>query len=322
MFDNRFVIYYNVDIFFLLRKAENMKKIYGLRYDLMFKKIFTQKELLKSFMKDIFHGLFWYSNKELTKENKNLRYGISDLIIEDKTRIMIIEIQNTDLKNLSERVKTYISGFYARQNPGKDYKKIKPVEAYLILNYKEGRPKLLKEYEQLEKTINEQFGNLSKIKIWNIREALKTYGSIDYHYARLFNLDELSKSKSKMVLKKLEKNFGIIIKEINKYNMDLSTYQRLVEIEKMEMSFELATSMIKHDAEEKGIRIGEKRGEKRGEKLGEAKGVLKNQVKIAKNMLLEGMSIEQILRITGMTRKQFELEFNKNKVSKENIMSG
>lgn len=271
--------------------------MYGLRYDLTFKKIYTKKELLKKLMKDVFHehiGSFWYSNKELTKENKNLRYGISDIVIETQKRIMIIEIQNIDLKNLSERTKSYISGFYARQNPGKDYKKIKPVEAYLILNYKEGKPNVLKEYEELEKTIGEQFGNLSKIKIWNIREALKKQGSIDYDYARLFNLDEFEKRKSKRILKELEKRFAIIVKEIKKYNMDLSTYQKLEEIEKMEMSFELATSMIRHDAEEKGI--------------------LKNQIKIAKNMLAEGMNKEQILRITGMTKEQFDLQFNTNKV--------
>lgn len=155
--------------------------------------------------------------------------------------------------------------------------------------------------------MDEQFGNLSKIKIWNIKEALKEYGSIDYDYARLFNLDKFEKYKSKKILTELETKFETIITEIKKYNMNLSTYRRLEEIEKMEMSFELATSMIKHDAEEKGIKIGE------------AKGILKNQIETAHLMLAEGMSVEQILKFTKLTREQLNQEFNKNKVFNETI---
>ena len=65
-------------------------KIYGLRYDTIFKNIFHNKKCLKQFFKEVFKEnleSFWYVDKEQSKENKNLRYRVSDLVIETEKRI-------------------------------------------------------------------------------------------------------------------------------------------------------------------------------------------------------------------------------------------
>lgn len=142
--------------------------MYGLRYDTLFKNVFQDKQYLKQFMKDIFKEEledFWYLDKELSKENKNLRYRVSDLVIETEKRIIIVELQNENLENIEPRSKMYVSGFYVRQNPGEFYENVKPVELYLILNYPFQAPDILKEYEEIDRKCDEQFGNLSKIKI-------------------------------------------------------------------------------------------------------------------------------------------------------------
>ena len=280
-------------------------KIYGLRYDTIFKNMFQKKEYLKQFFKDVFQENledFWYIDKELSKENKNLRYRISDLVIKTEKRIIIVELQNKNLENIEPRSKMYISGFYMRQNPGKFYEHVKPVELYLILNYPYQSPEVLKEYEEINRNRDEQFGNLSKIKIWNIYEALKKRNGIDYDYARIFNLDRLGKKVVTKTLLELEekKTFQSFIKNIKCYNMDYKIYQKLKEEESMEMSFEQATSMIKYHAEQ--------RGEKRGKK----EGIMVGKLETAFSMLKKGIDLPFIKEITGLTDSQIKEYAMKN----------
>ena len=211
-------------------KGYKNKKIYGLRYDTIFKNVFHNKQYLKQFFKNIFKENleeFWYIDKELSKENKNLRYRVSDLVIETKERIIIIELQNKNLENIEPRSKMYVSGFYARQNPGEFYEKVKPVELYLILNYPYQTPNVLKSYEEIDRKYEEQFGNLSKIKIWNMYEALKRKKGIDYDYARLFNLDLLKEANIMLNELKKKKELQGFINKIEYYNLDYETYKKL-----------------------------------------------------------------------------------------------
>lgn len=153
-----------------------MHRLYGMRYDPLFKNIFFKKENFKQLMKDLFHEnveKFHYEKQELPKGNVNLQSGVCDMVMKSRKRILLLEVQNKDLKNLIERVKYYSSEFYANQDPGRDYKKLLPVEVYLIINFSFGKKQILKEYEEFERTLQEQLGNVSKIKIWNIKEALK-----------------------------------------------------------------------------------------------------------------------------------------------------
>jgi len=247
-------------------------------------------------MRDVFHEKiddFWYKDKELSKENINLRYGVCDMVIETPTKIILIEVQNKNLGNLVPRLKMYTSRFYTEQNSGKDYKEMKPVEAYIILNYEEGIPAVLKEFEEYDKKIDEQFGNLSKIKIWNIAEAIKKRETIDYDYAKIARLDSYEIEEGKKILEKYkqDKRFKKIAKEIEIYNMDIETYKALKEVENMEMSFELATSMIRHEAEDKGK--------------------LEGKLEDVKNMLTLGIDISTITKITGLNESQI-MDYQKN----------
>ena len=104
------------------------KKLYGLKHDLNFKNIFSTKRNLILFLSDSFQEKiddFWYADKEYKKENKNLRYGISDIIIETKEERILIEMQNKDLKNLESRITMYFSNHYSSQDPGKNYENVR-----------------------------------------------------------------------------------------------------------------------------------------------------------------------------------------------------
>lgn len=87
-------------------------KIYGLSNDYLFKKIFSNKNFLIMFMSDVFNTIlpsFYYINKELIKENKNLSYGVCDFILETETELIFIEIQNQKKKRFEERCMAYLS---------------------------------------------------------------------------------------------------------------------------------------------------------------------------------------------------------------------
>lgn len=279
-------------------KKSSVQKMYGLRYDTLFKNVFQKEEYLKQFLQDIFQEAledFWYIDKEFSKENKNLRYRVSDLVIETEKRIMIIELQNENLENIEPRSKMYVSGFYTRQNPGEMYEDIKPVELYLILNYPYQTPDVLKEYEEMNEKYGEKFGNLSKIKIWNLYEALKKKKGKDYDYARIFNLDGLgsiNQQKEILELLKEKKKLQGFVAQVEFYNLDYETYKKLKEEESMEMSFEQATSMIKYHAEQRG----EKRGEKRG--------IITGKLEDALSMLKKGIDLSLIKEITGLSERQ------------------
>ncbi len=280
------------------------EKIYGIKYDPSFKNIFSNEKYLIMFFSDIFHEKICsiqYRNKESIKENKNMRYGICDLLLETNQEIIIFELQNLDLKNLSQRMAVYPARIYASRNPGKHYRNVKPIKVFIILNYPHGSPQVLKQYRQLEIQMGEEFGRYADVSIWNIQEALKQKDTIDYKYAQLFNLSDYSVHESIKILQVLknENKFRPIIEKIELYNQDLESYQQLKEAESMQMTFDEATAMIKLDALNMGIQKGEKRGEKRGLK----RGKLDEQVRIIKNMLLKDFPVQAIMEIANASEQ-------------------
>lgn len=126
-----------------------IEKYYGICYDSSFKNVFSKEEFLILFFQDIFHEKadhITYIDKEMFQENINLSYSICDLLIETKNEIIIFEMQNQDLKNLEARLTMYQSKIYYLQNPGKDYKDVKPVKIGVIINYSYKEEKTLKKY--------------------------------------------------------------------------------------------------------------------------------------------------------------------------------
>lgn len=264
-----------------------IEKYYGIRYDSSFKNVFSKEEFLILFFRDIFHEKvdnITYIDKEMFQENINLSYSICDLLIETKNEIIIFEMQNQDLKNLEARLTMYQSKIYYLQNPGKDYKDVKPVKIRVIINYSYKEEKTLKEYQQLEKEILERFGEYFDIKIWNLKEALKDRNKIDYKYALLFTLDEYSLEDGEMILNILgrEEKFKKLVQTIKLYNTDLENYQRLKKEEESQMTLEDVARAYAEEAREI-------------EKL-----------ETAKNLLKQGIDIRIIMEVTKLSEDQIQ----------------
>ena len=76
------------------------------------------------------------------------------------------------------------------------------------------------------------------------------------------------------------------------------------------LSPEQAIEFMKLDEYNKGIEDGEARGERRGIEIGEARGIEigkhNTSLNFAKTMLKNNYSIDNIMEITGLSRKEIE----------------
>ena len=297
-------------------------KIYGLRYDVIFKNVFRRKHLLRQFFRDIYSEEIKdivYLDKETLKENKNISYGISDLLIDTNGTRIIWEMQNKDLHNMDIRIEMAYSREYAGQYANKKYSNIIPVKAFLILNYIQGKPLTLKEYKEIDNRINEMFGKYRDTRIWNIREALKKKGTIDYEYALLYNLDEFEVEKARKILKRLKKKkrFSELVRLIELYNADKEIYMQIKREEMKRMTFDEMTYDLRKDFMKEGIAKGlkgQKQGRKEGTKEGTKDTKKEEKKEIASNLLSLGIDIDTIMKATNLKKEQILDCQNANKM--------
>lgn len=287
------------DLINKLRSNRNIETIYGLRFDNSFKNVFKKEEELRKMVQELFHDkivkIEYFRDKELGKENVNLKCGICDLIVETEENILLIEMQNNNLNDFKKRLKRYVSMLYVTQKLGSDYYEMKPVKAYLILNYEERKKQVLKIYKEMEKELKEEFDYLSEIRVWNIVEALKMGSGLDYNYARLYSLDQFSKEEALDILKELykEEKFKSIVEKIVIYNLDIKTYQKLKEEKYMlETSFELETSGLRAEVKKEALRKGREQGIKEG------------KIEVATQLMKAGVPLELLVKTTNLTEQQ------------------
>ena len=299
------------DLISKIRNDSSISTIYGLRFDSSFKNMYKDKEQLKKMVRKLFHEeigeIESFRDKEIVKENVNLKCGICDLVVETKENIILIEMQNKNLKDFKKRLKRYVSMLYATQELSEDYCKMKPVKIYLMLNYREGKKQVLKKYSEMEKELKEEFDCLSEISVWNLKEALKQKRGVDYDYARLCILDKMSKEEALDILEELyqKEEYKKEVEKIIMYNLDIKTYQRLKEEKYMlETTFELETSGLRAEAKRKGLMEGRKEGRKEGIKEGIKEGRKEAKLETAISMLKEGLEMSFVQKITGLKEQQ------------------
>lgn len=296
----------------LLHKIEcnkKIEKIYGLRYDIAFKNVFQNKNKLEQLLYDVFHEKIEpiknIKNKELAKENVNFKCRICDMIAETNSYILLVEVQNKDLNDFKKRLMRYIFTLFSNQDFNQNYQLIKPVKTFLILYYKEGKEHTLKTFTKYSKDIDEQFDNITDIKVWNIIDALKeSTDNINYQYAQLFTLDQISKTEAIKILKEYSKKEQLrdIVEKIIIYNLDIKTYQKLKEEELMETTFEFETSGIRERARTEG----RAEGKAEGIALGEKRGKIKGKLETAKNLISAGIPLELIVKATELPEQQIK----------------
>ena len=272
--------------------------------DYIMKKIFSKKgneDILKDFLiaileiqiKKVEVQAEATLEKELV-ENKLGRLDILALLNDDT--IINIEVQVLNPYNFIERTLFYWSGsYYNNVKSGKNYKEVKKTIAINILDY-------------------DQFEDGPYHEIARLRRDYQNKVLTDKIEIHFIQIPKFTKEKRGMETK-LEQWLHFISQE-NQKEVELAMKENK-EIKRANDEYEYLTgeeaerriAFLRDKAirDEKSMRDGAREeGVKEGIKKGEETGKLRTQVEIAKKMIIMGMSIEQIVEATGLTKEKIK----------------
>ncbi len=275
-----------------------MAKIYTLKNDYLFKKIFSNQEYLKKLLLDLFDikaKKLEYLNTAFIKENKNSKVGIVDLLLSVDEEIVILELQNIDRYNFEERLLFYSSAVIHNHclKEGEDYKRLKSIKVYAIINY----PLFNSETKNSVrlKVKNKIFTKKLEYEIFDLTKVNKNNKENKYYeLVNLFNtenINELDKIITSDIYKKM-------LEEIKRYNLDSKEYEKMEDIERLMMN--------ETEHYDTAYEVGIERGISIGIDQGRSEGVIQNKKEIAKNMLIENVDISLIAKYTNMSIEEIE----------------
>ena len=280
-------------------KGENrMKKILSPKLDVVFQALFGEvgsERITKNFLETILNKkiekIDLSKNPILRREFKDDKLGVLDILAElDGKEKCNIEMQLVNSKSIIERILYYWSRLYSRQiKIGQDYNLLEKTIIILITDFKiEGLEEL--GYHSTWKIIEAKGRKrilTEKLEI-DIIELPKIEGK-EKESGRLLDwLYFLENPRSRRVTEKMEES-----KEIKEAVEKLDS---LSEDERMQRIADLREKAI---LDEKAIYA-------KGLDDGIREGKQKEKLEIAKKLKSEGISIEKIKQITGLTEKEIK----------------
>ena len=279
-----------------------MKKILSPKLDVVFQALFGEvgsERITKNFLETILNKkiekIDLSKNPILRREFKDDKLGVLDILAElDGKERCNIEMQLVNSKSIIERILYYWSRLYSRQiKIGQDYNLLEKTIIILITDFKiEGLEEL--GYHSTWKIIEAKGRKrilTEKLEI-DIIELPKIEGK-EKESGRLLDwLYFLENPKSRRVTEKMEESKEI--KEAVEKLDSLSEDERMQRIADLREKAILDEKAIYAKGLDDGIKEGLEKGIKEGIKVGEEK--LKD----------EGISIEKIEQITGLTEEEIK----------------
>lgn len=253
--------------------------------------------------------------EQLARESK---YGILDLDVElESGEIINIEMQLKNYNNIEERTTFYASKKVTEQlGPHEKYENLKKVIVIAILDYD-----LIPLPEYVTQTI----------RVDNKHRQYELNNIVTYYYIELKKFREQNPDMTKPInqwlafidmersdlLEMAKKNSKIIKEAYGEYEVLTGDdeVKRISEIRLMsKLEEQAALSSARKRGTEEGLKQGKKEGLEQGKKegleQGKKEGMKKKQIEIAKKLLDQQMSIEQILAITDLSKQEI-LNFKK-----------
>ena len=290
-----------------------MKKILSPKLDVVFQALFGEvgsERITKNFLETILNKkiekIDLSKNPILRREFKDDKLGVLDILAElDGKEKCNIEMQLVNSKSIIERILYYWSRLYSRQiKIGQDYNLLEKTIIILITDFKiEGLEEL--GYHSTWKIIEAKGRKrilTEKLEI-DIIELPKIEGK-EKESGRLLDwLYFLENPRSRRVTEKMEESKEI--KEAVEKLDSLSEDERMQRIADLREKAILDEKAIYAKGLDDGIKEGLEKGIKEGIKVGEEK-LKKEKLEIAKKLKDEGISIEKIEQITGLTEKEIK----------------
>ena len=225
----------------------------------------------------------------------------------DNNIVCNVEMQVVKYNNIEKRIMYYWSKLYAGEiHEGDNYNNLNKTIAILIADF------------ELDIT-----KDIPKIHTkWEIRE--EEYSKIVLTNVLEIHIIEMPKLVQAMVNKKVDNKDKLILwtmfmlspeelgDEIMENNEDIKkAKEELEKISQDAREKELARLRMKHIMDTKAIQDygyeeGKKMGIEEGRKEGKEQGIQQEKIRNAKMMLQLDISIEKIIKITGLTREEIE----------------
>ena len=297
--------------------------------DIMFKAFFSKKGN-ERFLKDFLNAILGKDIKikkvihdarleQLAREQK---YGVLDLDVElDSGEIINIEMQMNNHHNMEKRTTFYASKKITEQlGPKAQYTDLKKIIVIAILNYSfidlpEYVTKTVRvadkhrEYE-INNDVTYYYIELEKFRKENpdMKEPINQWlAFIDMERGDLL---EMAKEKSK-IIKEAYGEYEVLTGE--------DEVKRIAEIRLMShLEEQAAISSARKRGTEEGLKQGKEEGLKQGKeeglKQGKEEGIKQNKIEIAKKLLNSNMPIEQIMKITELSKENIEMIKNGEKI--------
>ena len=290
------------------------KKYYTCRYDRAFKEVFLKeknKDLLKDLLELILdvkiNGIVLNPNERNTG-NLDIRRKTYDALLTTNIGKIQIEVNANNENYVRPRNTAYICDLYSHSTlVGNQYNE-ETMFIQINLSYglsKNGKP--IRRYKIRDEEGKEFVKNLEIIEV-----NMEYFVNLWYNYEKEKNEYLIDKNKllimlglEKEDLEKLSNKYMEVNKfmdELNKINEDPQFRVYMTYEEDQEKIFNSRMA----EADRKGMEKGMKKGIEKGIKEGIEKGKKEEKIEIAKNALNDGINIETISKITGLSIEEIE----------------
>jgi len=276
---------------------------YTFKNDILFKMLFVQhKDLLKKLVAELL-GIavtsieeFIILNEEIPPENLGEKFCRLDIHMVVNSQRVDLEIQVSNEGDYPDRVIYYWARDFSSSLPaGQNYSMLPTTLVISLVDFKLFDCKEFHSFFQpLEVTRHTLLSPKMGFHFFELPKVPAQTSDDDplLLWLSLFKADteeELEKIKAMEV--------PDMSQAINAY-YTITASSKFKEIERLR-------AKASHD-EAQALYHAEQRGEQRGEQKGKQEGILERNIEIAKKVLQMGMSIEQAMQITGMSREEIE----------------
>lgn len=284
------------------------KKLLIPKTDVVFNRLFQKgneniaKNFIQTIIKEKIKTIDLDKDRNISDEFIEKKVGIVDFkaTLNDNT-VCHMEIQLMDQYNIEKRALFYWSRIYSRQlNKGEDYDNLQKTISIIVLDYELKKLASEKYYTkwQIIETQNRKLVLTEDFELYiiEIPRALKEGVQDDLGRWLMFLDNPNSMEVQKMVEEKED------IKEAMEKLEELSNDEHL------RWLAELREKAIRDEKDRlKGATLrGMEKGIQEGEKAGQERGRKQRELEIAKNMLKEGLDLQLISKVTGLTIQEIQ----------------
>jgi predicted transposase/invertase (TIGR01784 family) len=281
------------------------------RYDVTFKSIFKDErnaDVVEDFLKAVLDlppgevlGDIRVMDSEMLPRTEGEKLSVLDVRLKSPSLGSVnIEIQLYPLPEMKQRLMHYWATVAASQlKAGDDYAEFDKVISIVVANFPfGGSTHYHHRYVLYDIVHNVQFTDLIEFAILELTKAPKdTDHTGAWEWARFFGTDS---EKELRMLAKENKKIAKAVMVLEKLGADEKARQQAEYEEMMRRDYVSRVNGARREGEERGMAIGEERGIV----IGEERGMKQKSEGVAKKMLAQGFSLENIADLLDLTPEQ------------------